>query len=106
MLNILCVYLAIDAIPMIKMSALFDGIAAKRTMKFIKSIKWNADEKNLSLSDKYRIIERINHMKRSIYSELVDTFEFGNSGKKITFEVRTIICKLIDYYFMFSSVTI
>lgn len=79
MLNILCSYLENDPIPSVKLSSLFDGIAGERTMNFIKSIDWK--DNSPSLEGKFRILERINLMKQSVYSELIETLEFGADGK-------------------------
>lgn len=85
MLNILCAYLQNDTNPSDKLCSLFDGIVDQRTKNMIKSIEWKTN--GISLEDKFRILVRINHLKQTIYSELVDTLKFG-AGEKISFEVR------------------
>lgn len=91
MMNILCSYLETNPIPSAKLSSLFDGIASRRTVDFIKSIDWT--QNSPSLKSKFNVLERINRMKHSIYSELIDTLEFGADGK-FEIKVRSITYKL------------
>lgn len=90
MVNILCSYVQIDSYPLVKIGSLFDGIAGQRTVTSIESIKCKSN--GMSLRDKFRLLERINHMKQAIYSELIYTLRFGETGEKIAFVVRIFIC--------------
>lgn len=80
----MCSYVEADPYPLVSISSLFDGIAGPHIMHLIESIKWQKN--GILLNNKFRILERINHMKQSIYSEMIDALKFG-AGEKISFKV-------------------
>lgn len=92
MLNILCSYLQNAPDPSVQLCLLFNGLVEQHTLDIIRTIKWKTD--GIALDAKFwLLLERINHTKQLIYSEIVDTMLFG-AAVQISYQV---ISDKIDY---------